>query len=269
VPGVRQWMGDLLLRAPAPLRSARKFPILGNAVHVLSHWILPTEEKVWAQVQKGPLQGIWLQLNPRTGQGYYRGETEPAAQEVILQNLHPGDVFYDLGANIGLFSLLGAKIVENAGRVYSFEPDAEVAARLRRNVARNGFSNVTIVEAGVWSSSGSLNFSPADASSVDRGTGSFVRANPTVPAGAVRCVALDDFIGAAPPPNGIKCDVEFAEWEVLRGAKHLLETRRPWILCELHSEENSRAIRAFLGELRYEIQDVDRSHIFAFAASRG
>src|SRR5271170_1217843 len=130
-----KWIGTLLLHSPKRIRSLRDVPILGTFIHQLSHQILPTNERVWARVQSGPAQGINLELDPRTGDAYLRGELEVATQRVLAERLGPGMVFYDLGANIGLFSLLAARIVGAGGRVFSFEPDAEVARRLRRNIA--------------------------------------------------------------------------------------------------------------------------------------
>jgi FkbM family methyltransferase len=263
MPGVRQWVGTMLLRSPAPLRSLRGVPILGNFIHRLSHRVLPSDEKVWAQVRKGPLEGIWLELNPRTGQSYLLGDAESIGQEILSQRLRPGMVFYDLGANIGLYSLLASRIVGPTGRVYSFEPDSEVAARLRSNIARNRFTNVTITEAGVWSSSGNQTFQAAGPSSPDKGTGTFVSDGRTAVGASVRCVALDDFIAGAPLPDAIKCDVEGAEVEALHGARKLLETSRPWIFCEIHSEENSCAVCKVLSGLGYTFETVDANHILA------
>jgi FkbM family methyltransferase len=262
MPGARQWMGGLLLRAPAPLRSLRGVPVLGDWIHRLSHGLVPADEKLWAQVEAGPAQKLWLELNPRTGQNYLRGEAEPQMQRILAERLRPGMVFYDLGANIGLFSLLAARIVGPSGRVFSFEPDAEAAARLRRNIARNGFSAVTVVEAGIWSSSGSVNFLAAGSASPDHGTGRFVAVGGGMGT-PTRCVALDDFIEGAPPPDAIKCDVEGAEVEVFRGAEKLLQGRRPWILCEMNSQGNDRNSREFLGRFGYTFERVDDNHILA------
>ena len=258
----RKWMGELLLRSPAPLRSLRDVPVLGDFIHRLSHCVISPEEKVLAQIQAGPAQGLWLELNPRTGQSYLRGEAEIASQEILSDRLRPGMVFYDLGANIGLFSLLAAHIVGAGGKVVSFEPDPEVAARLRRNIARNGFTNVTVVESGVWSASGEVNFLPADATSPDRGTGRFVTGE-RASAAPVHCIALDDFIHETSAPDAIKCDVEGAEVEVLCGAENMLRTARPWILCEMHSIANDRAARELLGRLGYSFQAVDDTHLLA------
>jgi|SRR5580658_3164353 FkbM family methyltransferase len=258
-----KWFGELLLRSPKPIRNLRNVPALGGLIHYLSHRILPADERVCAQVQSGPAEGIRLELNPRTGEMYFRGEVEIATQKVLVERLRPGMVFYDLGANVGFFSLLAARLVGAAGRVFSFEPDPEVAARLLRNISLNEVSTITVVEAGVWSANANVRFIRSDASSPDRGTGRFV-ADDDQPAGeSTRCVALDDFVQSAPPPDAIKCDVEGAELEALRGAKKLLETHRAWVMCETHSDANDRTAREFLGNLGYEIETVDANHILA------
>jgi FkbM family methyltransferase len=258
-----KWFGELLLRAPKPIRNLRNIPAIGGLIHYLSHRILSTNERVCARVQGGPAKGIQLELNPRTGEPYLRGEVEVAIQKVLVERLLPGMIFYDLGANIGFFSLLAARLVGASGRVFSFEPDAEVAARLRRNIALNEFSTITVVEAGAWSANANVRFVPADASSPDRGTGKFLLDDNQTTGTEVHCVALDDFIRTAPAPDAIKCDVESAELEALRGAKGLLETRGPWILCEMHSEANDRMARDFLRNVGYEIETVDAIHILA------
>jgi FkbM family methyltransferase len=256
------WFGNLVLRSPAPIRSLRKVPVLGRVIHFLSHRILPTNERLCVQVQAGPAQGIHLELNPRTGEAYLRGEPEIAIQKMLVERLRPGMVFYDLGANIGFFSLLAARLVGATGRVFSFEPDAEVAARLRRNVELNEFSNITVVEAGVWSASENVRFVPSDATSPERGTGTFLADENQTPGTQTRCIALDDFIRTAPVPDAIKCDVEGAELEALRGASGLFQAQRPWIICELHSEANDRMVREFFGRLNYDVRTLDVNHIW-------
>ena len=259
----RKWVGELLLRSPSGLRALRDVPVLGGIIHHVSHRVIPSDQKVWAQIEDGPLQGLWIELNPRTGQNYLRGKAERGVLQALAKRLRPGMVFYDLGANIGSFSLLAARLVGEKGKVYSFEPDTEAAARLRRNVGRNSFANVTIVEAGVWSASGYVNFIPAGASSPDHGTGKLVTAGDSRCV-RVPCVALDDFVATALPPDAIKCDVEGAEVEVLRGAEHILRTSKPFVLCEMHSAANDKAVRDILGRFGYAFEAVDADHVLAY-----
>jgi FkbM family methyltransferase len=258
-----KWFGSLLLRSPASIRSLRNVPVLGAVIHYLSHRIIGANERICVRVEAGPARGILLELNPRTGQAYLRGEPELATPKALAEFLRPGMVFYDLGANIGFFSLMAARLVGSTGRVISFEPDAQIAARLRRNIELNGFSNIAVVEAGVWSASEEVCFVSSDPTSPEGGTGRFVAGKDQTVGARTHCIALDDFVQSSPPPDAIKCDVEGAEIEALRGAKKLLQTRHPWIVCEIHSEENDRVVREFLGCMGYDVESLDINHIVA------
>jgi FkbM family methyltransferase len=260
----RKWISSLMLEMPASLRSLRNLPVFGSLVHRLSHRILPADEKLWARVERGPGQGLWLELNPRTGQHYLHGEVEPAIQEILVERLKPGMVFYDLGANIGFFTLLAARLVGGKGKVFSFEPDPEIAGRLRRNIEQNAFTNVTVVEAGIWSASGNVNFVAADLSSPDRGVGKFVEGKGALAGKPTQCVALDDFVQSVPPPDAIKCDIEGAEIEAFRGAKELLQARHPLILCEMHSNDNDKFLRDYFSRSGYHLHSLDALHVLAF-----
>ena len=126
--------------------------------------------------------------------------------------------FYDIGANIGLFSLLAARLVGKEGRVVAFEADPEIAARLREHVARNEFGWITVEEKAVWSEPRTVFFARTDpATSPDRGLGHVVSASAgdTI---QVSAESLDDYTWTQPAPDFLKCDVEGAEVEVFRGA---------------------------------------------------
>ena len=261
--GTRQWIGERLLYLPAPLRLLRNIPWLGNLIHRLSYRMIPANQKVWARIEAGPAKGLWLELNPRTGQGYVQGKVESEVQRIVAERLRPGMVFYDLGANIGLFTLLAARLVGHTGKVFSFEPDGENATRLRRNIERNGFTNVTVVDAGIWSATQKLNFVAADAASPDHGLGKFGTAQG---GGGILtpCFSLDDFSLGAPAPDAIKCDVEGAEVEALRGAERMLQAKHPWVVCEMHSPANDRAAREILSRFDYTVEPADDCHVLAF-----
>jgi len=68
-------------------------------------------------------------------------EYEPAETRFITRSLRPGDVFVDIGANVGYFATLASPLVASQGKVIAFEPDPDSCALLRDNLRRNGARN--------------------------------------------------------------------------------------------------------------------------------
>ena len=73
---------------------------------------------------------------------YVSGTYEPASLLAMKRLLPPGGVFLDLGANVGIYSMLASRWVGPAGRVFSFEPSEREFMCLRRHIDLNGLSNV-------------------------------------------------------------------------------------------------------------------------------
>src|SRR6266849_8394000 len=214
-------MAELFLRYVSPLAGLRRWPVVGPCLRWASGKMVPRDSLAWVQIQKGPAAELWMRLNPRTGGDAFAGGGEPEVQKALQEHLRPGMTFYDIGANIGFFSLLAARLVGRDGHVASFEADPEVAARLREHIARNNFSQVSVVERAVWSKQQPLPFLRTDPGlSPDRGLGHVVSA-PSIGTIEVEGVSLDDYAAAFPAPNFLKCDVEGAELEVFRGAQRL------------------------------------------------
>jgi FkbM family methyltransferase len=224
---------------------------------------MPRDSLTWVQVQRGPAQGLWLHLNPRTGRTYFEDGVEPKVQTALQKYLRPGMIFYDIGANIGFFSLLAARIVGNNGRVIAFEADPEIAARLREHVTRNDFRAISVEEKAVWSEPNTVFFARTDpATSPDRGLGHIVAtgAGDTI---QVDAVSLDDYVQIEPAPDFLKCDVEGAEVEVFRGAQRLLTEKRPSIICEMHSDANHRLLLEMFAHFGYACKSLDEHHVLA------
>ena len=83
------------------------------------------------------------------------GHTNRAAIDLITRDLQQGDVFVDIGANCGLFSVFAARKVGASGRVLAIEPLPQMLERLKFNIAANNFANVTVVETAVGAEAGS------------------------------------------------------------------------------------------------------------------
>jgi len=259
-----EWIGRAVATYSARIAAISRIPVLRGCVRKLGRLIVPRQSLVWVQVQAGVGRGLWLNLNPRTAEAFVRGEGEPSVQAFIAQHLKPGMVFYDLGTNLGFFSLVAARQIGPSGHVYGFEPDPEIAQRVRSNLSRNGFENFTVTEAAVWCETGKVSFSRSDASaSPDRGTGQIANTPGQERTISVPAIALDDFLKTARPPNLIKCDVEGAEIEALRGAVSVLAGYHPDIVCEIHSPENGITVRDLLLRLDYQVFQLDANHIGA------
>ena len=263
VSGAQGRLAQFVLRWASPLAALRRVPLLGKCVSWAGTKLVPRDSRVWIQVQRGPAQGLWLHLSPRTGAGYFRGEGEPEVQEALQQHLRPGMTFYDIGANIGFFSLLAARMVGKEGKVVAFEADPEVAGRLRDNVLRNSMPWIMVEQKAVWSEPRRVYFARADpATSPERGLGHVVPANEEN-AIEVGAESLDDYARRFAAPDFLKCDVEGAEVEVFRGAQRLLGEKRPGIICEMHGEENRRVLEAELARLGYACRPCGTNHVLA------
>jgi FkbM family methyltransferase len=256
-------LAQFLLRFGAPLAGLRRLPVLGPCMRWAGAKLVPRNQLTWVQVQSGAAKGLWLHLNPRTGTGYFEGQGEAEVQSVLKEHLKTGMTFYDVGANIGLFSLIAARLVGELGRVVAFEADPEIASRLREHVERNEFRWARVEEKAVWCEAGTVRFARTDpGTSPDRGLG-HVAAGGGAETIEVPAITLDGFARTEAAPDFIKCDVEGAEVEAFRGAQSLLREKRPKIVCEMHSPENRRTMVEMLEGLGYTCTDCGANHILA------
>ena len=258
-------MANFLLRYASPLSGLRRIPILGDILSWTSRQLVPSDTLIWVQIQNGPAQGLWIRVNPRTGEHFQRGLGEPEVQRAMQQHLRRGMTFYDLGANIGFFSLLAARLVGSSGKIFSFEADPEIATRLRENLVRNNFAHAAVEEKAVWSEPGKVSFVRVDSNtSPDRGLGQVSTAeSSSVNTVAVEAISLDQFISTHPAPGFVKCDVEGAEVAVFQGAERLLHEFRPILLIEVHSAENHLALTRKFAQFGYACNNLDENHVLA------
>jgi FkbM family methyltransferase len=131
--------------------------------------------------------------------------------------LAPGGLVVDVGANIGVFSLISALRVGSTGKVIAFEPHPRAFERLVRNVGQNDAGKVIVpINAAVSATAGTLSFDP-DAVTVHN---SVDRAGTT----QVRALTLDDDgqVSQLHHIDVLKVDVEGHEMSVLQGAERTL-----------------------------------------------
>ena len=145
----------------------------------------------------------------------------------VKHYLRPGDGFVDVGANVGVYTLLAASIVGPSGQVASFEPGGEALRRLKENVSLNRLSNVDVHPSAVSDRAGPVGFSSSGGTTGHLVTEEGADASVT---GALS-VRLDDVLTGGGWSLG-KMDIEGAEPLALRGAERLLSERTPpvWLL---------------------------------------
>jgi FkbM family methyltransferase len=256
-------IGRLFFRHYQSLRGMGKLPVIGPLLTWAASRAVPRDSRMWMQVKNGPAEGIWLRLNPRTAAETISGLGERRELEIVRDHLRAGMTFYDVGANIGIFSMMAARIVGPSGQVVSFEADPEIAERLREHGRRNSFSWMNVEQKAAWCESGTVMFERVDASvSPDRGVGHVVDSkNEHVV--TLSAIALDDCSPQYRPPDFIKCDVEGAEGEVFQGARRLLAKQRPRVLCEIHNENSRELVLQEFSRFDYVCENCNENHILA------
>ena len=163
------------------------------------------------------------------------GHYEPDKRAGLKQVLREGDTFFDVGANKGDFTVLGARLVGPSGSVFAFEPEPENARWLRRSVTRNRFSHVRVSERAVADKRGTSTLFLGRKS----GWHTLLEGQPRRDAGTleVELETLDHFAldHGIDEVQAIKIDVEGAELRVLAGAEKLLEASPDvTLLIDLH-----------------------------------
>ena len=163
------------------------------------------------------------------------GNLETSVQEAMLRHLGRGDVFYDIGANLGFFAMLGARLVGEEGIVYAFEAAPDNADAIRSNAQLNRFANIEVIAKAVADHGGTGRLQVVDDQSWSKLEDYGEHPN-TERVLEVELVAIDELLGAGElrPPTLVKIDVEGAELAVLEGMRETIERHRPAIICELH-----------------------------------
>jgi len=152
------------------------------------------------------------------------GEWEPEETAVMRELLAPGAVVYDIGANVGYFTLLAAQMVGASGHVYAFEPNPAVLPQLRNNIAINALDNVTVLPVALSDTEGRATFYAVGGA--NSGTSSLraeVGENIEVEVEVVRMDTLVQAQGLR-PPDVVKMDIEGAECLALAGMGRTLGT---------------------------------------------
>ncbi|WP_371504447.1 FkbM family methyltransferase [Nitrosopumilus adriaticus] len=156
--------------------------------------------------------------------------------EIVKNEINPGDIVIDVGANIGYYTLIFAQLVGNTGKVIAFEPETKNFEILKKNIAINNLSNVILEQKIVSNTKGKTKLFLADSGIVGHHT------NPTkhnTDFIEVDSITLDDYLdenNLSKKINFLKIDVEGAEIKVLDGAKSILKNQDLKVFTEFNRE---------------------------------
>ena len=210
-------------------------------------------ERPWLLVadRLGPIGGTYV-LRTRDGSAFeVRGGTSDrfSVFEIAIRRdylnlvkIKPGDVIVDVGANIGVFTVIASKLVGSHGRVVAIEPNSESAKRLERNIALNSLNNVTVYRAAVTGAPGNVTLltgKKAILSSIFKFVdGQAVGGR----AEEVQGLPLADILTREKIDRVdlLKIDCEGGEYEIFDAAKSEIWTKLSQIVMETHSVENRR-----------------------------
>ncbi len=204
-------------------------------------------------------QAAGLRIDPSgANAGYALGTTEPLVQDVFAEHVRRGGVVWDIGANIGFFSLIASRLVGD-GEVVAFEPLPANLEAIRRNLELNGVGNVTPVGVALGDEEGTAELSLHSESTwakLDTSADTAFQESLEV-TGRVRVEVstIDQQLQTLPAPDLVKIDIEGAEVAALRGGSRLLSDVRPTLICELHG--TNEAVSSLLESHGYTLQTIE------------
>lgn len=158
--------------------------------------------------------------------------------ELLIQFLKPGDVVYDVGANIGIYSVLLARAAGGRSKVIAFEPERQSYRHLQQNLALNGIRNVQGIQLALGDESGAAQLFVRDGATCPR----LAAPPPTGERGRVTSESVkiekgDHLVAreGLPLPRAVKIDVEGHEHAVIQGMRRTLaDPICKLVCCEIH-----------------------------------
>ncbi len=169
---------------------------------------------------------------------YFYGEYEPAVTALFRRLVTPGSTVFDVGANVGYFSILSCEL---GAAVHAFEPNPGVRALLARS-AKLGSCDIEVVPAACSDHEGTMPLYLSD-------PGNTGMSSLTVPRDTcveVNVITLDEYARRTQArPSLVKIDVEGQELEVLTGAKSLLQTARPTVIAETTGVDTVELMKSY------------------------
>ncbi len=195
------------------------------------------------------------------------GRLEPTMQRLFVSAIRPGAAVADVGAHLGLYSLIAARQTGRSGVVYAFEAAPDTFRYLQGNVERNQLQGIIKPQQmAVADASGELTFH-FDVFQPDFSSLRAQRTEAQINAVEVKATSLDDFFLKGdrdrPLPEVLKIDIEGAEMGALKGGERFFAQARPTLFIECNPEALSAFgttpsdLRDKLISMGFSIQAID------------
>ncbi len=233
----------------------------------------------WHQIRDGVLEGQWLfvTLSDKWAKEMLNGTYEPLIVAAVVSRVKQGWVCYDVGAHVGYYTLLLAKLAGLNGDIYAFEPLPFNLDCLNLHVDRNHVAGSIHVHpvaisdaAGVGILQGIQSLRKSSKAFLEGVRVLSSSSSESTVGHRVEKRRIDDLVAIhrLPAPHFVKLDVEGAELDVLHGARETIRNAKPVILAELHTAATTGECVALLKDDRYEVRvlnaaEDDRCHIIA------
>ena len=165
---------------------------------------------------------------------YQYGFFEEGLTRAVIEHLRPGEVFIDIGAHVGYYTMLASLLVGARGRVVAFEPTPRTRRELSSNIA--DLANVTIVPMAAWDRPSRLTLRDFGWRSSSFNSVLAPRMAKALPYESIEvdAIAVDDWLAAhGVVPHFIKIDAESAEHRVLQGLARTIERYHPILSLEI------------------------------------
>jgi FkbM family methyltransferase len=219
----------------------RCYPLLSGRGAIANSRLLKAltgspNELRWAPVPGGQLR---VPLNDLVGRAaYFMRDLDPKITLACRRYLRPGDTALDIGANMGLVTVLLSSIVGPSGHIHAFEPQSSLVDLLRQSLARNERHNVTIHPVALGTHDGEMTLS---LSGTNSGAASLVRHV----GGSVASVQVRTLSGLLGETKArlVKLDVEGYEADVLEGGRAWLEAAKPDVILFESNDDDDRVFR--------------------------
>jgi len=149
---------------------------------------------------------------------------EPIETEFVKREIKKGDTVLDIGANIGYYTLIFAKLVGENGKVFAFEPDPENFELLKKNVKINNYKNVVLIKKAVSNKSGKIKLYLSED---NKGGHRIYNSYDGRKSIEIESLKLDDYFKEFKGRiNFIKIDIEGAEYAALEGMNSILRKNK-------------------------------------------